>query len=164
MSGLFRAIEVSATGMSLQRRKMDTVAENIANAETTRTEKGGPYRRKRVVVSEDIEKVPFRTAMANARSRLVRTNTKHLSGRSRTSSGEVKISKVDGREVEDPASGYRLVHDPGHPDADEQGFVKMPDVEIVNEMVDMLAASRAYEANTMAILTAKDMAKDALDI
>ena len=102
--------------------------------------------------------------MASARSRLVRTDVRHLSGKSRVFSGEVKVSKVDGHEVEDPASGYRLVHDPGHPDADEQGFVKMPDVEIVNEMVDMLAASRAYEANTMAISSAKDMAKDALDI
>jgi flagellar basal-body rod protein FlgC len=66
--------------------------------------------------------------------------------------------------VDDPASKFRLVYDPGHPDADEQGYVKVPDIEIVNEMVDMIAASRAYEANTTAILSAKEMAKNALEI
>jgi flagellar basal-body rod protein FlgC len=66
--------------------------------------------------------------------------------------------------VTDPASSYRLVHDPSHPQADAEGYVKMPDVEIVTEMVDMMAASRAYEANTVAISTAKQMAKDALEI
>ena len=71
---------------------------------------------------------------------------------------------MNGQEIEDSASSYRLVHDPGHPDANEEGFVKMPDIEIVTEMVDMIAASRAYEANTMAIAAAKEMAKNAIDI
>jgi flagellar basal-body rod protein FlgC len=164
MSGLFKAIEVSATGLSLQRKKMDVVAQNIANAETTRTEKGGPYRRKRVVVSGVKESVPFRTEMSRARSKLARTHTKHLSGGVKTSQNIVDISKARGEEIVDPASGHRLVHDPDHPDADENGMVKMPDIEIVTEMVDMMAASRAYEANTMAILTSKEMAKDALEI
>jgi flagellar basal-body rod protein FlgC len=143
---------------------MDVVAENIANAETTRTEKGGPYKRKRVVVSEAAENVPFKTLMARAGAKLARTNPNHLEGSRRYKQDEMEISKVDGMETEDSASGFRMVHDPSHPDADEQGFVKMPDIEIVNEMVDMLAASRAYEANTMAISAAKQMAKDALEI
>jgi flagellar basal-body rod protein FlgC len=164
MSGLFSSIEISATGLTLQRKKMDAVSENIANAETTRTDKGGPYRRKRVVVSEATEDVPFKTVMARAGAKLARTNARHLPGNSRASRETGEISKVDADTVEDPASSYRLVHDPGHPDADEEGFVKMPDVEIVTEMVDMIAASRAYEANTTAILTSKEMAKDALDI
>jgi len=164
MSGILNAIETSATGLTLQRKKMDVVAENIANAETTRTVAGGPYRRKRVLVDEAAEKVPFKTVMARAGTNLVRTDPQHMTGRVRPVGEGMEISKVKGNEIQDPSSSYRLIHDPSHPDADEQGFVKMPDVEIVTEMVDMMAASRAYEANTMAILTAKEMAKNALEI
>jgi flagellar basal-body rod protein FlgC len=164
MSGLFSSIEVSASGMTTQRRKMDVVAQNIANAETTKTSDGGPYQRKRVVVSEAEENVPFRTAMSQARTKLARTNGMHLVGHSRTSNENLEISKSDGKEIIDPESSFRLVHDPDHPEADADGFVKMPDIEIINEMVDMMAASRAYEANTMAIASAKEMAKNALEI
>jgi len=164
MSGILNAIKTSATGLTLQRKKMDAVAENIANAETTRTEKGGPYRRKRVTVSEAVENTPFKTIMARTGTKLAQTNPRHMSGNRKSLNEEAEISKVKGRTVEDSASGYRLVHDPGHPDADEQGFVRLPDIEIVTEMVDMMAASRAYEANTVAILTSKEMAKDALEI
>lgn len=164
MSGIFRAIDVSATGLSLQRRKMDVVAENIANAETTRTNKGGPYRRKRIIVAENRETVPFKAEMARAKTGLRRTNAGHMIGKSRISINEINVSKVDSKEIQDPASSYRLVHDPSHPDANEEGFVQMPDIEIINEMVDMMAASRAYEANTLAISSAKEMARNALDI
>jgi len=158
------AIDVSATGLTLQRKKMDAVAQNIANAETTRTKEGGPYRRKRVIVSEAKNDVPFQTVMSQARSKLSCTNSKHMSGLKRFSNNNIEISNTKGNEIADPASSYRLVHDPDHPDADENGMVKMPDVEIVTEMVDMMTASRAYEANTMAILTSKEMAKNALEI
>jgi flagellar basal-body rod protein FlgC len=164
MSGLFKAIDVSATGLTIQRQKMDVVAQNIANAETTRTKEGGPYRRRRVIVSEAKENVPFRTVMSNARSKLMRTDTKHMSGSTRISENDIEVSKTSGQEIEDPASSFRLVYDPDHPDADEKGMVMTPDIEIVNEMVDMMTASRAYEANTMAILTSKEMAKNALEI
>ncbi|MFH2037244.1 MAG: flagellar basal body rod protein FlgC [Candidatus Zixiibacteriota bacterium] len=164
MSGLFRAIDVSATGLSVQRRKMDVVAENIANAETTETKEGGPYRRKRLSVSETREMQPFKTEMARAQTGLAKTHSNHLGGKVRRYTNGVEMSKVDGKEVQDSAQSYRLVHDPGHPDANEDGFVKMPDVEIVTEMVDMIAASRAYEANTLAISSAKEMAKNALEL
>ena len=164
MSGIFSAIDVSASGLSLQRKKMDAVAQNIANAETTRTDDGTPYRRKRILASADEENVPFRTAMTAARTKLARTNPTHLSSSPRNSLSTVEVSKADGREVEAPADSYRLVHDPDHPDADQEGYVKMPDIEIITEMVDMIAASRAYEANTMAIASAKEMAQNALDI
>ena len=164
MSGIFSSIEISASGMTLQRRKMDVVAQNIANAETTKTQDGTPYRRKRVIVSEAKESIPFKTAMASARTKLSRTNSRHLVSSPRHSNANLNISKAEANEIEDPASSFRLVHDPDHPDADPEGFVKMPDIEIVNEMVDMMAASRAYEANTMAISTAKEMAQNALEI
>lgn len=164
MSGIFTAIETSATGLTLQRRKMDVVAENIANAETTETKNGGPYRRQRVVVSENPENVPFKTHMVRAGAKLARTHANHIGGRLKPSIEETEVSRVDGEVIQDPTSDYRLIYDPSHPDANEEGFVRMPDIEIVNEMVDMMAATRAYEANTMAISAAKEMAKNALDI
>jgi len=164
MSGIFNSIDISATGMTLQRRKMDVVAQNIANVETTQTKEGGPYRRKRVMVEEAKDQVSFSTAMKKAVGNLTRTNSRHLEVAGGSSRGEIDISKANAEEVEDPTSNYKLVHDPSHPDADDKGFVKMPDIEIINEMVDMMAASRAYEANTSAIMTAKEMAKNALEI
>ncbi len=164
MSGLFNAIDISATGMTLQRKKMDVVAQNIANAETTRTDKGGPYRRKRVIVSEAKENIPFDTVMSNASSKLATTNGRHMTGGIMASRDNVEIAKAKGREIEDPVTGFKMIHDPDHPDADENGMVKMPDIEIVTEMVDMMAASRAYEANTTVVLASKQMAKNALEI
>ncbi len=164
MSGIFKSIDISATGLTLQRRKMDVVAENIANAETTRTPEGGPYRRQRILVSESKEDAPFRTVMSKARAKLARTHPGHIPLKSHSRMTQTELSQVEGEKIQDSASGFRLIHDPGHPDANEDGFVRMPDIEIVNEMVDMMSASRAYEANTMAILSAKEMAKNAMEI
>jgi flagellar basal-body rod protein FlgC len=164
MSGMFSSIDISSSGLTLQRKKLDVVAQNLANVDTTRTKDGGPYRRRRVVVEEADESVPFRAEMNEAQTKLHRTNIRHFPSSPINSNNSVEIAKTDGEEVQDPETAYRLVHDPDHPDADENGFVKMPDIEIVTEMVDMMAASRAYEANTMAIMSAKEMANDALDI
>jgi flagellar basal-body rod protein FlgC len=164
MSGIMNSVDVSASGLTLQRKKMDVVAQNIANAETTRSKEGGPYRRRRVVASEIKEQTPFRTVMMQADSKLRLTHANHLPGSFRLPDEEIPATKARGEEIEDPTSTYRLVYDPQHPDADDKGFVKMPDIEIVTEMVDMMAASRAYEANTMAVLSAKEMAKNALEI
>jgi len=164
VSGIFNAIDISASGMTLQRRKMDVVSQNLANVETTRTNEGGPYRRKRVVVNEVKDQVPFRNVMNQAQTRLTRTNNGHLGGKSVSRHESLEVSKANAKEVDDPNSGVKLIHDPSHPDANDDGFVAMPDIEVINEMVDMMAASRAYEANTTAILTAKDMAKNALEI
>jgi len=164
MAGILSAIEVSARGLSVQRTKMNVVAENIANAETTRTKEGGPYKRQRVVVEED--KIPgsFKSQLNQASIRMASTNEKHLSGKSLRIGETTGISASEAEVINDPDSKSRIVYDPSHPDANEEGYVEMPDIEIVNEMVDMMAASRGYEANTVAISTAKDMAKNALDI
>ncbi|MCK4605867.1 MAG: flagellar basal body rod protein FlgC [candidate division Zixibacteria bacterium] len=164
MAGILNAIEISSRGLSIQRARMNVVAENIANAETTETVEGGPYRRKRIVVSEGKTEGTFDSMIKQATGRLTRTDSRHLSTQSRPSSRKVDLPSVDWAETVDPDSGFRIVHDPSHPEADADGYVKMPDVEIVNEMVDMIAASRAYEANTSAISAAKKMAQDALDI
>jgi flagellar basal-body rod protein FlgC len=164
MAGILNAIEVASQGLSVQRSKMNTVAENIANAETTETKEGGPYRRQRVIVKADKKEGAFSTLMSEAGVKLARTDERHIEGKPLPTGRGVELSSVKMKTVTDPASSYRLVYDPSHPQADAEGYVKMPDVEVVTEMVDMMAASRAYEANTVAISSAKQMAKDALDI
>jgi flagellar basal-body rod protein FlgC len=131
--GDFSAIDVSASGLSAQRRRLDTIADNIANAETTRTERGGPYRRRQVVFEE-------------------------IASRELAQQG-VKVSQV----TED-ARSPRLVYRPGHPDADANGYVAMPNVSIVEEMVDMMSATRSYEANAAALNASKAMARKALEL
>ena len=164
MAGILNAIEIASQGLSVQRSKMNAVAENIANAETTETEEGGPYRRQRVIVQANKHEGAFSTFVNQASLRLARTNERHIEGKPTQTTTGVELSSVKMKTVADPSSNYRLVHDPSHPQADAEGYVKMPDVEIVTEMVDMMAASRAYEANTVAISAAKQMAKDALEI
>ena len=164
MAGLLTAIDISSRGLSVQRAKMNVVAENIANAETTKTDKGGPYRRQQIAVSEEKLKTNFNTHLKQAGVKLSRTNSGHMPSKLRAIKGNTEISNVDMKVVQDSPDNYKLVHDPSHPDADSDGYVKYPDVEVVTEMVDMMSASRAYEANTVAISTAKKMAEQALDI
>lgn len=130
---LFRSMETSASGLTAERLRMDVIADNIANANTTRTPEGGPYRRKLVFF------VP-------------RPGDDGLGG-------GVRVGGI-GRDL----SPFKLRYDPGHPDADAQGYVRMPNVDTVREMVDLITASRAYEANVTAINAAKGMFMRALDI
>jgi flagellar basal-body rod protein FlgC len=164
MAGILNAIEIASQGLSVQRARMNVVAENIANAETVETEQGGPYRRQRVIVKADKRGDAFSTLMRESSLRLSRTSERHIRAKPLRLRERAEDTSVTMKTVTDPESSFRLVYDPSHPQADEQGYVKMPDVEIVNEMVDMMAASRAYEANTIVIASAKQMAKNALDI
>ncbi|MDZ4722900.1 MAG: flagellar basal body rod protein FlgC [candidate division Zixibacteria bacterium] len=164
MAGILNSIEISARGLSVQRAKMDVVAQNMANAETTETAEGGPYRRKRIIVSEDKLSGGFDSELRKANTELLRTNESHRLGKSYKIGTASNLSTADMKEVQDPESTFKLVYDPSHPDADAEGYVKMPDVEIITEMVDMMIASRAYEANTSAIAASKKMIMDTLDI
>ena len=164
MGGLINAIDISAQGLSVQRAKMNVIAENMANAETVETPEGGPYKRRRVTVSADKEKTQFTDYLSQATIRLARTNEGHRPSKNLLQTGTVEVASVKHREIEDPDTGFRLEYDPTSPYADDEGFVKMPDVDVVHEMVDMMAASRAYEANATVIASAKKMANDALDI
>jgi flagellar basal-body rod protein FlgC len=164
MAGIFTSIEVSGSGMSLQRRKMNVVSQNIANAETTKTEEGGPYRRRRLEVSAEDEKLPFQTVLKNSQSGLLMTNKGHLPEMPVATSNYETVAVARGDEVQADENAYRLVYDPTHPDANADGYVKMPDVELINEMVDMMSANRAYEANALSIASSKEMLKNALDI
>ena len=166
-NGLFGSIRISATGLRGQRTKLDVVAQNLANAETTRTADGTPYRRQRAIFEQVLGSKVSRHAQNMGRSapgRLTQTHPNHLPGRlggPGERSPEGLKSSVD---LALDASDFRVVHDPGHPDADEQGYVLMPNVNPISEMVDMIEASRAYEANVSAVQTAKDMFNDALKI
>ena len=144
--GLFDALNISASGLTAERMRMDVTAENLANAQTTRTAAGGPYRRKEVVLSQQQGESGFgaqlRTAMGGSGS-----------------PGGVEVAGI----AEDTSEGKR-VYDPGHPDADGDGYVTMPNVDTVTEMVDLISASRAYEANVTVMQTAKQMFSKTLEI
>lgn len=141
--GLFESLKVSASGLNAQRRAIQTVATNLANANTTRTEAGGPYLRKKTVLSE----TPAAEGFSTLFSRKLEEN----------------LPAVKAEVVED-AQGLKVVFDPAHPDADESGSVTLPNVSVVEEMVDLLRATRSYEANVTAFNAAKGMALKALEI
>ena len=134
-----KSLEISSSGLYAQRKRMDVIASNLANIETTRTEKGGPYRRKMVVMSsepvQDFE--------------------------------EVLTSKAEGVKIDDIVeddSPFTTVFDPGHPHADEQGYVLRPNVDLIVEITNMLLAKRIFEANITAIKSTRQMALKALEI
>lgn len=141
---IFGAMDVSATGMTAQQLRMDTISENIANVNTTRGADGKPYRRK-TVVFEEKSYPTFSESLSMA--------NKHNIGKG------VKVTQI----VEDPAEG-RLVYDPSHPDANEDGYVTLPNVNTVTEMTNMIDATRAFEANVTVMNSTKGMALKALDI
>ena len=144
--GLFDAVDIAGSGLSAERLRMDVTAENLANAQTTRGANGGAYRRKEVVLQQVEGSAGFRTALAGA-----------MGGGNRP--GGVQAAGI----VED-TSPLKQVYDPGHPDANPQGYVEMPNVNPVTEMVDLISASRAYEANVTAMQTAKTMFAKTLDL
>jgi flagellar basal-body rod protein FlgC len=144
--GYFSAFNISSSALTAERLRMDTISQNIANANTTRTEDGTPYRRKTVVFQER-EDTSFSQYLSDA------SRQKYGTG------GGVRVTAI----VEDQ-SPFKEVYDPGHPDADENGIVRMPNVDIVTEMVNMISASRAYEANVTALNASKSMASKALEI
>lgn len=137
----FSSMRISASGLSAERLRMDTISSNIANATTTRGDNGKPYVRKIAVFQENLNR--------------------ELSS-SNLSQGEMLGVKAVG--IEEDKSPLRKVYDPSHPDADIEGYVTMPNVNILNEMADMIAATRAYEANVNAMTAEKGMFTKALEI
>lgn len=134
-----KTLEISASGLYAQRRRMDVIASNLANIETTRTKMGGPYRRKMVVMS------------TNPMQEFERVLASKVAG--------VKIDDI----VEDDAPFVKAFN-PGHPDADEKGYVLKPNVDLIVEITNMLLAKRTFEANVTAVKATKEMALKALEI
>ena len=145
MSGIFSTFRITASALTSQRLRMDVTANNVANAETTRTEEGGPYQRQQVVFEAKENGSNFIPTSFSV------NNSKPGQG--------VRVSAI----LTDDSPGNR-VYDPDHPDADEEGFVTYPNVNVVTEMTDMLSATRSYEANVTVFNALKNMALRALDI
>ncbi len=161
---IFDTMSISASGLSAQRRKLNAIASNIANADTTRTDEGGPYKRKRIVLMEAAQPSHFASLLQEQKEKLTLTNAGHLSATDARSFTELLGSGVETQEVREEPVEPRLVYDPAHPDAREDGYVVYPDINIITEMVDMIAASRAYEANVTTIDASKSMYSRALEI
>lgn len=151
--GFLDSIDTSASGMTAQRLRMDTIANNMANVETIRVENGkGPYRRQIVLFEA-------RGAQSSGR------NFKDIldeEAKAKTIGTGVRVKEI--RAVNENEAPFRKVYDPSHPDADEQGYVNYPNVNIVEEMINMISSTRAYEANAKVIEASKSMAARALDI
>ena len=146
--GLFDAIDISGSALSAERLRMDVTAENLANANTTRTANGGAYRRKVVVLEQQASGSAFGNQLAAEMRR----------------SGGQKPAGVQVAGIAEDATPNKRIYEPGHPDADAQGYVERPNVDSVTEMVDLISASRTYEANVTAMQTAKQMFSKSLDI
>jgi flagellar basal-body rod protein FlgC len=138
---LFSSLQVSASGMSAQRTRAELLVENMANAETTRTPEGGPYRRKDVVFSSELQSSPFSSVFQNQLSE------------------GVNVSAVV-RDDRDPEMRYL----PGHPDADANGYVAFPRMNPAEEMVDLMNSSRSYQGNVAAMTAVKDMINHSIDL
>ena len=136
--GLFTSFDTSASGLTAQRYRMDIISQNVANANTTRTADGTPYRRKVVVFEEKGGRTSFDSVLGRVKDN----------------------SKV----TEDQWTEMKKVYDPSHPDADENGYVMYPNVDIVTEMTNLIDASRAYEANATAFSASKSIATKGLNI
>ena len=142
------SMNVVGSGLTAQQFRLDVISENITNISTTRTEAGGPYRRKMVVLQEVAEQTPFQAALSRA-----------MGGDTQTQRGGVQVTQV----VEDP-SDFKLVYDPTHPDANAEGYVEMPNVDLIKEMADAMAANQAYSANVTAFNVLKQVAAKGLEI
>lgn len=138
------SLNISGSGLTAQKLRMDVISQNIANAEVTRTEDGTPYRRKMVVLRSINGGSSFRDALNKAT--------------------QVKTSGVQVQSVIEDQAPLVPVYNPSHPDADEEGYVMLPNVNTAQEMIDMLGASRAYEANITAFNATKSMVLKALEI
>ena len=145
---MFSAFNINASGMTAQRYRMDVISENVANASTTRTEDGTPYRRKVVTFEEKGGQTSFSRVLGQA------AYSHGYSGQG------VKVNGV----YHDYETEMNMVYDPSHPDADENGYVTYPNVNIVTEMTNMIDASRAYEANATAFNASKSMALQGLQL
>ncbi len=144
---IFRSMRVSATGLSAERLRMDVISSNIANANTTRTEEGGPYRRQVALLqAEDGNKKSFKKILGDSREKY-----QGLYG--------VRVTEI----TTDPTPSKK-VYDPQHPDAAADGYVEYPNVEVMKEMVELITASRSYEANLTVLNSTKSMALKTLEI
>ena len=163
ISGSNPGFKISARGLSVQRTRMNLIAENIANSETTRTKEGEPFKRKFITISQN-QRGLNKLNQQQGTLQMQTTNGDHIPFTAPTqdlSGGN--SAGLDFAVHEDDSVG-ELIFMPNHPDADEKGYVEMSNINVIQEMVEMIAASRSYEANLTALDTSKQIAKDSLEI
>jgi flagellar basal-body rod protein FlgC len=166
MVQLFTGMNISASGLRAMRLKQNLIASNIANAETTRTAEGGPYKRQTAVLRADPVEVNPRLVIGDPGMVGRNTNARHLpipSELFQVRKDKIGTGVTVDRIAQDE-SPPRLVYDPSHPDADGEGYVAYPNINVVQEMVDLISTTRAYEANTTAMGSAKAMLAKALEL
>ena len=140
----FDAMHISASGLTAQRLRMNLISGNLANINTTRTDRGGPYRRKEPVFAAQVEPQSFEDIFSSKRSE--------------------KLPGVEILEIIEDRRSFKMKYDPTHPHANKDGYVAMPNINLMEEMVNLISATRSYEANATAIKAAKEMALKALEI
>ncbi len=145
---IFSALNISASGMTAQQLRSDILAQNIANVDTTRTQDGTPYRRKNVVFAEKTN------SNLSSFSNVLTAATRSIAGQG------VKITRI----IEDNETAMKMTYDPSHPDADENGYVTYPNVNVVTEMTDLIDATRSYEANITSFNATKAMLTKGLEV
>jgi flagellar basal-body rod protein FlgC len=163
IGGNLSGFDISAKGLSIQRKKMNLIAENIANADTVRTQDGQPYQRKSLEVTQKQDIFLSKLSAGNQTLKLNVTNENHISAPVQSTEINGNEQELNFNEIKDTKEGD-IVYMPDHPDANEEGYVQMSNVNIITEMVDMIAASRSYEANLTALNASKQIAKDSLEI
>jgi len=166
MIDMFSGLSISASGLRAQRVRQNVIASNLANAETTRTKEGGPYKRQFVVLRENPADPEKRFVFGPDKMQGFTTHENHIPipepgfpvDKEHIGSG------VEVASIEQDKTPPKLVYDPSHPDANEQGYVAMPNVNVVQEMTDMITATRSYEASVTAMNSTKTMLMKALEI
>ena len=164
LNSLFGTIDIASSGLSVQRTRMNTIAENIANAETTRTANGGPYRRQIPVVEAGTPENRFARVLENTEMAMRQTDSMHMPQGETTHIERCCAAGVHVAGIEQDSSPFKMVYDPYHPDANDEGYVAMPNVNPVQEMADLISTSRSFEANVTVIDSAKEMIRKALKL
>jgi len=164
VGGIFSGLSISASGMRAQRIRQTTISSNLANAETTRTAEGGPYRRQYVLFEAQSNRRDTRILNQDIALRGTETQGNHLPIPPSNFPRDERFfgRGVEVAEIRSDSRPARLEYDPGHPDADENGYVAKPNINVIEEMTDMIAATRAYEANVTAFNAIKGMLMQAL--
>jgi flagellar basal-body rod protein FlgC len=165
IGGSLFGLSISSKGMSIQRRKMDLISQNIANADNVRTENGESYKRKFLKVEADQNQFMSDLQMEGQALKIQTTNKDHISVPQNPKDFSITsgMGEISMKEETDAKQGD-MIYMPENPEANSEGYVEMSNVNIINEMVDMIAATRSYEANLQALNSAKTMAKDSLEI
>lgn len=148
LSGIFGSLAISSSGMNAQRARIDAISSNVANIHTTRVENGSYYKRKVVILGEQKDGVSFGSILGGMMG----------------SNGGNEFSGVDVLRIMEVNEGPKMVYEPNHPEANEEGMVSYPNINIIEEMVNMITSSRSFEANLTVFNTAKEMISQSLEI